>query len=150
MLTRFKSENHFSPRLNQKSSYYEMDFGTLSSVLRFIKELLICALKAHTGGVMERRLRRSASAARLYMDYNKPYLQVRSKQQRAFPTSYFRVESVPVLLFLTASLLLLPLVLPPLPPPPFLLLLLPMGMLLLLMILAFMPSDVREVASSYL
>nr|CAD1838943.1 unnamed protein product [Ananas comosus var. bracteatus] len=38
----------------------------------------------------------------------------------------------------------------PLPPPPFLLLLLPMGMLLLLMILAFMPSDVREVASSYL
>ncbi|OAY68141.1 hypothetical protein ACMD2_10395 [Ananas comosus] len=60
------------------------------------RKLLICALKAHTGGVMERRLRRSASAARLYMDYNKPYLQVSRKQQRAFPTSYFRVESVPL------------------------------------------------------
>ncbi|KAK1294521.1 hypothetical protein QJS10_CPA16g00029 [Acorus calamus] len=64
--------------------------------------------------------------------------------------SYFGVESFLVLLCLTASLLLLPLVLPPLPPPPFLLLLLPIGILGLLLVMAFMPSDIRGIASSYL
>ncbi|THU58984.1 hypothetical protein C4D60_Mb03t20220 [Musa balbisiana] len=65
-------------------------------------------------------------------------------------SAYFTVESLLLLLFLTASLLILPLVLPPLPPPPSLLLLLPVGLLGVLVFLAFMPSDVRKMASSYL
>ncbi|KAK9672145.1 hypothetical protein RND81_12G080000 [Saponaria officinalis] len=58
--------------------------------------------------------------------------------------SYFGLESKLLLLCLTASLLFLPLVLPPLPPPPFLLLLLPIAIFGVLMILAFMPSNVRN------
>ncbi|KAK4421907.1 protein AUXIN-REGULATEDINVOLVED IN ORGAN SIZE [Sesamum alatum] len=57
---------------------------------------------------------------------------------------YFTLESLFLLVCLTVSLLILPLVLPPLPPPPFLLLLLPICILALLMILAFMPSNVRD------
>lgn len=63
---------------------------------------------------------------------------------------YFSVRSLVLLLLLAASLLVLPLVLPPLPPPPSMLLLLPLGLLALLLVLAFMPTDVRSVASSYL
>lgn len=63
--------------------------------------------------------------------------------------SYFSVESLLVLVMLTASLLILPVILPPLPPPPFLLLLLPIGIIILLMILAFTPSDARDISSSY-
>lgn len=73
----------------------------------------------------------------------------RANSRKSFPSSYFSVESVLVLLFLTASLLLLPLILPPLPPPPFSLLLLPIGILFVLLILAFIPSDVRNITSSY-
>ncbi|PIN21018.1 hypothetical protein CDL12_06290 [Handroanthus impetiginosus] len=62
---------------------------------------------------------------------------------------YFTSESLCLLVCLTVSLLILPLVLPPLPPPPFLLLLLPICMLALLMILAFMPSKVRDVTYTY-
>ncbi|KAK9725293.1 hypothetical protein RND81_05G134300 [Saponaria officinalis] len=57
---------------------------------------------------------------------------------------YFGLESVMLLVCLTVSLLILPVILPPLPPPPFLLLLLPIGIFGLLMILAFMPSNVRD------
>ncbi|MCD7458734.1 hypothetical protein HAX54_038989 [Datura stramonium] len=64
--------------------------------------------------------------------------------------SYFSLESIILLLCLTASLLLLPLILPPLPPPPFMLLLVPIFLLVVLMILAFMPSNVRNVTYSYL
>nr|DAD43318.1 TPA_asm: hypothetical protein HUJ06_001548 [Nelumbo nucifera] len=70
--------------------------------------------------------------------------------RRPFPSSYFSLESLLALLFLTASMLILPLILPPLPPPPFLLLLLPIGILAVLMILAFITSDVRNIASSYM
>ncbi|XP_057781221.1 protein AUXIN-REGULATED GENE INVOLVED IN ORGAN SIZE-like [Salvia miltiorrhiza] len=62
---------------------------------------------------------------------------------------YFTLESLLLLVCLTVSLLVLPVVLPPLPPPPFLLLLLPIFILALLMLLAFMPSGVREVAHAY-
>lgn len=71
-------------------------------------------------------------------------------QRRAVASSYFSAQSFMVLIFLTASLLILPLILPPLPPPPLMLLVLPIGIFLLLLILAFMPSDVRNIASSYL
>lgn len=64
--------------------------------------------------------------------------------------NYFGVEAFLVLACLTVSLLILPLVLPPLPPPPSLLLLLPVCLLILLMVLAFMPTDVRSMATSYL
>ncbi|KAL0917954.1 hypothetical protein M5K25_013063 [Dendrobium thyrsiflorum] len=63
---------------------------------------------------------------------------------------YFNAQSLMVLICLTASLLFLPLILPPLPPPPLMLLVLPIGIFLVLLILAFMPSDVRNIASSYL
>uniref|UniRef100_A0A7C8Z0T9 ARGOS-like protein n=1 Tax=Opuntia streptacantha TaxID=393608 RepID=A0A7C8Z0T9_OPUST len=65
-------------------------------------------------------------------------------------SSYFSLESFFLLFCLTASLLILPLILPPLPPPPFLLLLLPIVILALLMILAFMPSNVRDLTYTYM
>ncbi|GFY81220.1 hypothetical protein Acr_01g0010290 [Actinidia rufa] len=79
------------------------------------------------------------------MDYGQRYAhpQGHGHGRRIFPVggSYFSVESLLVLICLTASLLILPLILPPLPPPPFMLLLLPIGILALLMILVFMPAD---------
>ncbi|KAF2609060.1 hypothetical protein F2Q68_00045135 [Brassica cretica] len=57
------------------------------------------------------------------------------------PANYFSLESLVILVGLTASLLILPLVLPPLPPPPFMLLLIPIGIMVLLIVLAFMPSS---------
>lgn len=83
----------------------------------------------------------------------KPNLIMRQQSvnvRKSFPANYFSVESFLVLLCLTVSLLILPLILPPLPPPPTLLLLLPIGLLAVLVVLAFMPSDVRNIASSYL
>ncbi|KAJ9187175.1 hypothetical protein P3X46_002661 [Hevea brasiliensis] len=69
--------------------------------------------------------------------------------RRLFPASYFSLESLLLLICLTASLLILPLILPPLPPPPFLLLLLPIGILAVLMILAFMPTNARDITYTY-
>nr|CAD1819894.1 unnamed protein product [Ananas comosus var. bracteatus] len=71
-------------------------------------------------------------------------------EKKALLPNYFGMESCLLLLCLTVSLLILPLILPPLPPPPSMLLLLPIGILVVLMVLAFMPSDVRNIASSYL
>ncbi|KAK4374222.1 hypothetical protein RND71_004899 [Anisodus tanguticus] len=82
------------------------------------------------------------------IDYNRLFSQGHSKKMLSM--SYFSLESLILLLCLTASLLLLPLILPPLPPPPFMLLLVPVFILLVLMILAFMPSNVRNVSYSYL
>ncbi|KAJ4871887.1 ARGOS-like protein [Raphanus sativus] len=56
-------------------------------------------------------------------------------------SSYFSLESMVVLVGLTASLLFLPLILPPLPPPPSMLLLIPIVIMVLLMVLALMPSS---------
>jgi hypothetical protein len=41
------------------------------------------------------------------------------------------------------------LVLAPLPPPPFMLLLLPIGILVVLIVLAFMPSNARDITFAY-
>ncbi|KAI0508146.1 hypothetical protein KFK09_014280 [Dendrobium nobile] len=76
--------------------------------------------------------------------------QANMNNRRIVPSSYFSAQSLMVLFCLTASLLILPLILPPLPPPPLMLLVLPIGIFLVLLILAFMPSDVRNIASSYL
>ncbi|KAK4758377.1 hypothetical protein SAY87_019678 [Trapa incisa] len=59
--------------------------------------------------------------------------------------SYFSLESLFILIVLTASLLILPLILPPLPPPPLMLLLLPIGIMIVPMVLALMPSKARDV-----
>ncbi|KAL5722294.1 hypothetical protein ACHQM5_005832 [Ranunculus cassubicifolius] len=64
-------------------------------------------------------------------------------------SSNFSVKSLLLLACLTAFLLILPVVLPPLPPPPFMMLLIPIGILAVLMVLAFMPSDVRNINSSH-
>ncbi|GAV67159.1 hypothetical protein CFOL_v3_10668 [Cephalotus follicularis] len=69
--------------------------------------------------------------------------------KRWLSASYFSLESLLLLVCLTASLLILPLILPPLPPPPFLLLLLPIGILAVLMVLAFMPSNVRDLTHTH-
>ncbi|CAL9193673.1 unnamed protein product [Musa hybrid cultivar] len=74
----------------------------------------------------------------------------REPEHRGSPTNYFSTESFVVMICLTVSLLILPLILPPLPPPPSMLLLLPIGLLVVLMILAFMPSDIRNITSSSL
>lgn len=82
------------------------------------------------------------------MEYNRSFTQGHSKKMLSM--NYFSLESIILLLGLTASLLLLPLILPPLPPPPFMLLLVPIFILVVLMILALMPSNVRDVTYSYL
>ncbi|KAL5998414.1 hypothetical protein ACLOJK_009354 [Asimina triloba] len=105
-------------------------------------------IKARWVGLMEGGLRRNPVVADgRRRDYNKPLNMGNS--WKSIPASYFSVESFLVLFCLTASLLLLPLILPPLPPPPFTLLLVPIGIFAVLLILAFMPSDVRDIASSY-
>lgn len=71
-------------------------------------------------------------------------------QQRHQRPEYFTAEWACAVAFLTVSLLILPLFLPPLPPPPFLLLMVPVVIMVLLIFLAFMPSDVRNITSSYL
>ncbi|KAE8772352.1 hypothetical protein D1007_55669 [Hordeum vulgare] len=53
-----------------------------------------------------------------------------------------------VLMFVTASLVILPLVLPPLPPPPSMLMLVPVAMLVMLLALAFMPTSGGRGATS--
>lgn len=101
-------------------------------------------IQSYLSGVMEGRARR-------------PNLMIKRQQsqgiinrRKSFPANYFSVESFLMLLCVTVSLLILPLILPPLPPPPALLLLVPIGMLVVLVVLAFMPSDVRNIASPYL
>ncbi|KAF7851373.1 hypothetical protein BT93_L4044 [Corymbia citriodora subsp. variegata] len=64
-------------------------------------------------------------------------------------TTNFSLEWILLLMCLTAILLILPLILPPLPPPPSMLLLLPIAILTVLMILAFMPSNVRDLTYTY-
>lgn len=81
------------------------------------------------------------------VEYNRTFSQGSSR--RLFSASYFSLESLLLLVCLTASLLILPLILPPLPPPPFMLLLLPIGILGVLMVLAFMPSNVRDITYTY-
>lgn len=73
----------------------------------------------------------------------------KGSSKRLLQANYFSLESLLLLLCLTVSLLILPLILPPLPPPPFLLLLLPIGILAVLMVLAFMPSNVRDITYTY-
>ena len=87
----------------------------------------------------------------------KRHLQQQRLQQEAdfndrkvIASTYFSIGAFLVLACLTVSLLILPLVLPPLPPPPSLLLWLPVALLILLIVLAFMPTDVKSMASSYL
>jgi FtsH-binding integral membrane protein len=85
----------------------------------------------------------------------KRHLQQRQQEadlhdRKVIASTYFSIGAFLVLACLTVSLLILPLVLPPLPPPPSLLLWLPVCMLILLVVLAFMPTDVRNMASSYL
>ncbi|KAJ0035760.1 hypothetical protein Pint_26474 [Pistacia integerrima] len=81
------------------------------------------------------------------MEYHRSYSQGTSR--RLLPANYYSLESLLLLICLTASLLILPLILPPLPPPPFMLLLLPIGILAVLMVLAFMPSNVRDITYTY-
>ncbi|KAF8087849.1 hypothetical protein N665_0565s0034 [Sinapis alba] len=68
-------------------------------------------------------------------------LSSQNSPRRLISAGYFSIESMVVLVGLTASLLILPLILPPLPPPPFMLLLIPIGIMVLLMVLALMPSS---------
>ncbi|GAB4825669.1 hypothetical protein Ancab_008542 [Ancistrocladus abbreviatus] len=107
--------------------------------------------------IMDRRMRSSttATAAATPMvdevkrrDHQGSFSQANVK--KPFKVSYFSIESLLLLICLTASLLILPLILPPLPPPPFMLLLLPIGILALLMILAFMPCNVRDLTYTYM
>ncbi|PIN13184.1 hypothetical protein CDL12_14191 [Handroanthus impetiginosus] len=79
------------------------------------------------------------------VDYRRSLSQGHSK--RMF--RYFSLESLFLLVCLTASLLILPLILPPLPPPPCMLLLLPVLIMGLLMVLAFMPANARDVTHTY-
>ncbi|KAF8101268.1 hypothetical protein N665_0208s0053 [Sinapis alba] len=76
-----------------------------------------------------------------------------SRPRKLVTTSYFSLESMVVLVGLTASLLILPLILPPLPPPPFMLLLVPIGIMFLLMVLALVPSssyNTKHVTNTYM
>jgi hypothetical protein len=83
------------------------------------------------------------------IEYQRTLSHGKGSSRRLLSASYFSLESLLLLLCLTASLLILPLILPPLPPPPFMLLLLPIGILAVLMMLAFMPSNVRDITYTY-
>lgn len=83
------------------------------------------------------------------IEYQRSLSHGKGSSRRLLSASYFSLESLLLLVCLTASLLILPLILPPLPPPPFMLLLLPIGILAVLMILAFMPSNVRDITYTY-
>lgn len=123
-----------------------MYFGTLNGESRFPK---VQNLRAYWVGVMEGGTRRNKLASGSSSN-NMKRPQQHGLDRKAISSNYFSMESFLVLICLTASLLILPLILPPLPPPPFLLLLLPICILLVLIVLAFMPSDIRNIASSYL
>uniref|UniRef100_A0ACD5WBX8 Uncharacterized protein n=1 Tax=Avena sativa TaxID=4498 RepID=A0ACD5WBX8_AVESA len=104
-------------------------------------------------GAMDTRQRRNSvlvrpNAAKRHLQQQQQRANVADKKVAA--PNYFGAEAFLVLACLTVSLLILPLVLPPLPPPQSLLLLLPVCLLILLMVLAFMPTDVRSMATSYL
>ncbi|KAL9437382.1 hypothetical protein AB3S75_023275 [Citrus x aurantiifolia] len=103
----------------------------------------------YPSSIMDRRVRKIATppVEKRKVEYHRSYSQGASR--RLFSASYFTLESLLLLVCLTASLLILPLVLPPLPPPPFLLLLVPIGILAVLLVLAFMPSNVRDITSTY-
>ncbi|KAJ0258489.1 ARGOS-like protein [Hirschfeldia incana] len=76
-----------------------------------------------------------------------------SRPRKLITPSYFSLESMLVLIGLTASLLILPLILPPLPPPPFMLLLIPIAIMVLLMVLALVPSssyNTKHVTNTYM
>ncbi|WOH12536.1 hypothetical protein DCAR_0832041 [Daucus carota subsp. sativus] len=80
------------------------------------------------------------------MEYQRSFSQGHDRKMK----SYFTLQSLFLLICLTASLLLLPLILPPLPPPPpFMLLLLPICLAVVLMFLAFLPSNVKQVTNNY-
>lgn len=103
--------------------------------------------QANCSGVMESRIRATwANVQNLKCKRPQPH----RNSRKYCPSSYFTVESFLVLVILAASMILLPLILPPLPPPPFLLLLLPVVILVVLMVLAFMPSNIQNIASSQL
>lgn len=80
------------------------------------------------------------------MEYQKRLI-TQGSGRRLLPSGCFSIESLFLLICLTATLLILPLILPPLPPPPFLLLLLPIGILVVLVFLAFMPTNARVITS---
>lgn len=119
-----------------------MNFGILSSELRLLEALWIATMQGRMEGRM-RPMARGTVAER-------KRAQLGGNNRIGVGSEYFSLQSFLVLLCLTASLLILPLILPPLPPPPFMLLLLPVGIFVVLLVLAFMPSDVRGIASSYL
>lgn len=83
------------------------------------------------------------------IEYQRSLSHGKWSNRRLLAASYFGLESLLLLVCLTASLLILPLILPPLPPPPFMLLLLPIGILAVLMVLAFTPSNVRDITYTY-
>ncbi|CAL4981756.1 unnamed protein product [Urochloa decumbens] len=104
-------------------------------------------------GVASSRQRRNPVSVR--QNAAKRHLQQRQEEadfndRKVIASTYFSIGAFLLLACLTVSLLILPLVLPPLPPPPSLLLWLPVCLLILLIVMAFMPTDVRSMASSYL
>ncbi|KAM7486423.1 hypothetical protein LguiA_002432 [Lonicera macranthoides] len=83
------------------------------------------------------------------IEYKRSFSQGNARRKMFSSVSYFSLESLLLLVCLTASLLILPLILPPLPPPPLMLLLLPVCIFAVLMILAFLPSsNVRDITQT--
>ncbi|PON32455.1 Auxin regulated protein [Parasponia andersonii] len=128
--------------------------------LRLHKHCWTCIMDHHHGKTRRKTYGDGGGAApnpmvdgrKMEYQYHRSLSQVgigKGSGRRLLPASYFSLESLLLLICLTASLLILPLILPPLPPPPFLLLLLPIGILLVLMFLAFMPSNVRDITYTY-
>ncbi|KAJ4723950.1 ARGOS protein [Melia azedarach] len=118
------------------------------SRLRLSKDI-INLQDRYSSRIMNEGMRKMATPVveKRKVEYHRSYSQGTSR--RLFPASYFSLESLLLLLGLTVSLLILPLILPPLPPPPFMLLLVPIGILAVLLILAFMPSNVRDITYTY-
>ncbi|EEF29048.1 conserved hypothetical protein [Ricinus communis] len=137
-----------------------MSFEHSETDSRFSRSSIIHLQDHYSSNVMDVRARKMGTGTtpaqapppfrveKKKMEYQRSLSQG-SSGRRLFPASYFSLESLLLLICLTASLLILPLILPPLPPPPFLLLLLPIGILAVLMILAFMPANARDITYTY-
>ncbi|GKV06191.1 hypothetical protein SLEP1_g18106 [Rubroshorea leprosula] len=105
----------------------------------------------HAGNIMDVRARKIPPSVigQRKVEYHRSLSQGGARRLIPAKASYFSLESLLLLTCLTASLLILPLILPPLPPPPLMLLLLPIAIFVVLMLLAFMPTNVKDVTHTY-
>jgi hypothetical protein len=127
-----------------------MCLAKIDSELAFLQDIIAMPSNNTYNTIYNGAMRRRNNTNGIIISNGSYMADLKRPQRRHHKSEYFTAEWACAVAFLTASLLLLPLFLPPLPPPPFLLLIVPVVIMVLLVFLAFTPSDVRNIASSYL